>query len=131
VTLHRRFIVFATVGGFASVAHYGVLIALVESQAMGPVAATLCGFVAGGVVSYVLNRRHTFRSDRPHRAAVPRFAVIAGVGFALTGALMALLNGRLGIPYLAAQLVTTGIVLLWTFSANRWWTFRTVPAAGP
>jgi putative flippase GtrA len=127
VTLQRQFLAFSAVGVLAGVAHYGVLIALVETATLGPVAATLCGFLAGAAVSYGLNRRLTFRSDRPHRAAVPRFLAIAGVGFLLTGALMALFTGSLGLPYLPAQLVTTGIVLLWTFSANRWWTFR-VPA---
>jgi putative flippase GtrA len=127
LTLHRQFLRFAGVGALAAVAHYGTLIALVESGALDPVTATLCGFIAGAAISYGLNRRVTFRSDRPHRAALPRFLVIAGVGFVLTGALMALLNGRAGLPYLVAQVATTGLVLLWTFSANRWWTFR-VPA---
>jgi putative flippase GtrA len=30
----------------------------------------------------------------------------------------------LGAPYLPAQLVTTGIVLVWSFLANKMWTFR-------
>jgi putative flippase GtrA len=47
-------------GAGAAVAHYGVLIALVELFAVHPVPATLTGFVAGGVVSYALNRRFTF-----------------------------------------------------------------------
>ena len=39
-------------------------------------------------------------------------------------ALIALaLTAWLGAPYLPAQLVTTGIVLFWSFLANRVWTF--------
>jgi putative flippase GtrA len=30
----------------------------------------------------------------------------------------------LGAPYLPAQLVTTGIVLFWSFVAHKLWTFR-------
>ena len=29
-----------------------------------------------------------------------------------------------GIPYIPAQVLTTGVVLLWSFGANRFWTFR-------
>lgn len=120
----RQFSAFFGVGIVAAVVHYGTLIALVEGAHTGPVAATLAGYVLGGIVSYALNRRFAFESDRPHSEATWRFAVVAGVGFVLTGFLMAGLNGRLGLPYLLAQVMTTGIVMLWSFAANRWWTFR-------
>lgn len=127
MTLRRQFMSFAGVGLLAAVFHYGLLIGLVEAGVLEPVAATLCGFIAGGLVSYALNRSLTFRSDRPHRAALPRFLLIAGGGFALTGLLMGVFHTWLGLAYLPAQFVVTGIVLLWTFSANRLWTFRHVP----
>jgi putative flippase GtrA len=53
----------------AAVAHYGVLIGLVELAGAHPVPATLTGFVAGGVVSYLLNRRFTFAATRSHADA--------------------------------------------------------------
>jgi putative flippase GtrA len=31
---------------------------------------------------------------------------------------------RWHLPYLPAQFLTTGIVLVWSFSAQKWWTFR-------
>lgn len=114
---------FVMVGLAAAVAHYGVLIGLVERALWTPVVATLCGYVAGGIVSYVLNRRLTFASRRDHRDAIWRFAVVAGVGFLLTGLLMALFVNRWGAPYLPAQVLTTGCVLVWSFLAHKIWTF--------
>jgi putative flippase GtrA len=131
MSLTRQFSAFAIVGLFAAVAHYGALVALVEGFAWGAVPATLVGYVAGGIVSYILNRRHTFASDRPHEEATWRFAAVAGVGFCLTWICMEILNGRLGVQYLLAQIVTTGVVLLWSFSANKFWTFGTGGPAGP
>jgi putative flippase GtrA len=119
----RQFSAFFGVGLVAAVVHYGTLIGLVEGAGAGPVPATLAGYVLGGVVSYLLNRRHVFASDRPHREATWRFAVVAGVGFVLTGLLMALLTGPVALPYLPAQVLTTGVVMLWSFAANRRWTF--------
>jgi putative flippase GtrA len=121
--LARQFATFSGVGLVAAVAHFGVLIALVEGTGMDAVRAALAGFIAGAVVSYVLNRRLTYRSDRPHREATWRFAVVAVVGFLLTWAFMAAFTRGLGAPYLPAQLATTGIVLFWTFVANKLWTF--------
>ncbi len=86
----------------------------------------LAGYVLGGIVSYALNRRYAFRSDRPHREATWRFALVAGVGFVLTGAAHGAVQRPLGLPYLPAQVLTTGVVLLWSFGANRFWTFRPV-----
>jgi hypothetical protein len=65
---------------------------------LDPVAASVIGYACGGVVSYTLNRRHTFASDRPHAQAVWRFALVAGLGLVLTGLLMALLSRGLGLP---------------------------------
>ena len=50
-------------------------------QVFQPVPATLCGYLVGGVIGYLLNRRHTFASDRPHAEAGWRFALVTFVGF--------------------------------------------------
>ena len=42
---------------------------------------------------------------------------------------MWLLAAKLGLHYLLAQLVTTGLVLVWTFAGNRFWTFADRRAA--
>ena len=119
----RQFALFCLVGAAAAAAHYGVLIGLVEGAGAGPVPATLAGYVVGGAISYGLSRRHVFASARAHRDALWRFAVVAGVGFALTWLIMAGLTGRAGLPYLLAQVLTTGVVLVWSFLAHRFWTF--------
>lgn len=121
--LARQLSAFALVGLLAALAHYGALVALVELAGWRAVPATLVGYVAGGLVSYALNRSVTFASDRPHQEAGWRFAVVAGIGFVLTFGFMHLFVERLGAPYLPAQLVTTGIVMIWSFLANRLWTF--------
>ena len=121
--LARQFTAFFGVGLVAAVAHYGLLVALVEGGGLHPVPATLAGYVAGGLVSYALNRRHTYTSRRPHREATWRFALVAFVGFLLTWLFMHAFTIRLGAPYLPAQLVTTGIVMLWSFLAHKAWTF--------
>ena len=123
--LSRQFLWFLVAGGAATVVHYGVLVALVESGATGPVAGALAGYLCGGVVSYALNRRLAFRSERRHREAIWRFAVVAGVGFGLTGLAMAAFTARLGWPYLPSQVLTTGLVMFWSFAAHRLWTFGT------
>ncbi len=120
----RQFTTFFGVGLVSACAHFGVLIGLVELFDFRPVPATLAGYTAGGVLSYILNRRITYASDRPHAEATWRFAVVAAIGLFLTWAFMALFIGLLGPAfYIPAQLVTTGIVLVWHFVAHKLWTF--------
>jgi len=121
--LTRQFAAFFGVGLAAALAHYGLLILLVEAGGSHPVPATLVGYVAGGSVSYGLNRRHTYKSSRPHREATWRFALVAFVGFLLTWLLMHVLVEWLGGPYLPAQIMTTGVVMMWSFMAHKIWTF--------
>jgi len=59
----------------------------------------------------------------PHEAAVSRFMLVAAVGFGLTYIFMSLFVHAAGIPYVLAQMATTGIVMLWSFTAHRLWTF--------
>jgi len=119
----RQVLAFGGAGIAAAIVHYGTLISLVETGMAPPVPATLAGYLFGGVVSYALNRRHTYRSDRPHEEAGWRFAVVAAVGFLLTWLLMHVFVDNLAQPYLPAQLLTTALVLVWSFSAHKWWTF--------
>lgn len=121
--LLRQIAAFGGVGLVAMACHYGVLIALVEGLHLAPVPATLAGYVAGGIVSYLLNRRHTFGSDAPHGEAGVRFALVACAGFGLTWMLMHLLTQSLAAPYLAAQVLTTALVMVWSYAAHRLWTF--------
>jgi len=121
--LARQFAAFFGVGLVAAVVHYGLLIGLVEAWRVDPVTAALAGYVAGGVVSYWLNRQFTYRSDRPHAEATWRFALVAAVGFFLTWGFMHAFTRWFGLPYLQAQIITTAIVLFWSFLAHKLWTF--------
>jgi putative flippase GtrA len=120
----RQLLTFGGAGIAAVIVHYSALIGLVQTGTLDAVPAALCGYVAGGGVSYALNRRHTYRSDRPHQEAAWRFAVVATVGFLITWAVMHVLVDRWSLPYLLAQVLTTGLVMMWSFSAHKWWTFR-------
>lgn len=121
--MFRQLATYASVGVAATLVHYAILIGLVEAGGWRAVPATLCGYVAGGVVAYVLNRRHTFASDRPHEEAGWRFALVAFAGFCVTFVLMSLFVDRWGAPYLPAQAATTVLAMFVTFALNRAWTF--------
>lgn len=118
-----RFIRYASAGAIGTSVHYVTLIALVQGALARPVAASTAGALAGAVVNYLLNHRFTFRSDRAHAHAAPRFAVVTGAGVVLNAVVLALVLSLLGTHYVVAQVVATGVVLVCGYLANRAWTF--------
>ncbi len=127
--LTRRLIVrqlssYAAVGGAAAIADYALMIFLREVLAVPVVICALGGYTLGSLVSYCLNRAFTFETNRSHRSASIRFALICAMGFTLTGLLMALFAETLHIPYVIARIQTTALVFLFNFLSHRLWTFR-------
>lgn len=123
VRLARQFSRFFGVGLAAMVVHYGAMVLLVEAFRFDEVRAAVTGYTLGGFASYALNRKFTYDTERSHAAAAWRFAVVAAIGLLITWAFMALFNRYWGWHYVLSQLITTGIVMMWSFFAHKYWTF--------
>ena len=85
--------------------------------------AALIAYCCGGLISYTLNRTHTFDSDRTHLEAGWRFAAVMAIGFSLTGVFVWLFADRMGLPPMVARMLSTGIVFFWNYLAHKMWTF--------
>jgi putative flippase GtrA len=103
--------------------HFAILTLLVQAGALTPVPASCIGALAGASVSYLFNRRYTFRSTRRHHEALPRFLLLAAAAFVLNAALLAAILRLLPVHYLVAQAITTACVIALTFGGGRFWVF--------
>jgi putative flippase GtrA len=122
--LIQQFIRFSGVGVISTLGHYGLLISLVQGLDVAPVTASAAGALLGAWINYSLNYRFTFRSAKQHRESLTKFAVVATVGLLLNTALMWVGVVLINAHYLISQVATTLTVLVWSFTANRCWTFR-------
>lgn len=111
-------------GGIATASHYVTTIALVELAGVAPLAASATGFAVGAGVKYWLNYFVAFRSAERHSAAVPRFAVTLVAMFALNAAFFTLFHQWLGLHYMFAQVLTTGMLIPPGYLMSRLWVFR-------
>ena len=123
MSLPRQISTFFGVGLVSIVADYGVFALLSEVFAVNPVMAAQAGYLVGGLVNYLLNRAHTFTTDRSHVQAGLRFAGVMAVGFSLTGLFMWVFTQQIGVPGILSRVITTGIVFCWNFGAHKLWTF--------
>jgi len=119
-----KLLVFSAVGAIGATAHYLVLIVVHESLGIHPVIASAIGAIAGAFVNYLLNYHVTFESDIAHEAVMPKFYLIATVGFLFNVLIMWLMVHQYEIHYVGSQLVATGVVLAWGFVGNSIWTFK-------
>jgi putative flippase GtrA len=118
-----QFVNFACVGAIATALQYLVLIALVQFGDIGPVPASGVGYAAGAGINYLINYHYTFASQRSHFQAMLKFFTVAIIGLMLNSLIVAVATEKLLLHYLPAQVIATGLVLMWNFVANRVWTF--------
>jgi len=126
-----QFVCYAAVGVTGTVAHYAVMIGSVQVLQAKPVVASAAGFMIGALVNYIANYHITFQSRKRHDEAMVKFFSVAVAGLALNTTVMICATDLLRLHYLMAQVIATGVVLGWNFTANRFWTFRDAAHASP
>ena len=121
----RQFVKFALVGVINTLTSTSVYLLATRSFGWHPLSANALAFVVAVTVSYVLNKRWTFRDPRRdyHRQYV-QFFTVSTIGFSLSEGIIWLVHSVMGIHDLVAFGTAVVIVLFWNFTANRLWTFR-------
>jgi putative flippase GtrA len=128
VALGHKFVRFLIVGGVATIIQYSALIGMVERWHWNAVVASSLGYLLSAIANYLLNYYFTFRSDNQHRVAIARFAAVAAAGFVLNALIMELLAGKLHVPYVLSQILSTAVTLIWNYWANSKWSFGRQPS---
>jgi putative flippase GtrA len=121
--LKNQFLRFALVGTAATITTYAILIIGVEGLHINAVTASVTGYLLGIGVNYFLNYRYTFGSDQHHHVVIPKFLAVMMVGMFINAAVMYTGTNWLGFHYMLAQLAAVVIVLMLSFTANRFWAF--------
>jgi putative flippase GtrA len=121
--LKNQFLRFALVGSAATITTYAILIVGVEGLHINAVAASVTGYLLGIGVNYFLNYRYTFGSDQHHHVVIPKFLAVMMVGMFINAAVMYTGTNWLGFHYMLAQLAAVVVVLMLSFTANRFWAF--------
>lgn len=79
----------------------------------------------GALVNHELNRVFIFTlTDRSRLNTLFRFLIIAVLGFMLNFCIMILMVNFTEIYYLLCQIAATLVVVILTFTLNKFWTFQ-------
>lgn len=139
-----RFIRYSIVGGVGALVDFTVLNLLITVFSVSSVIASVFSFLAAVVSNFTWNRFWTYPDSRSKRVSrqIMEFAAVSVVGLAIRTPVYALLEQTFTrmLARLALQLplsyeflgrnmalaTVIGIVMLWNFIVNRFWTFSDV-----
>lgn len=107
-----------------------IYLALEALGAVPEFAATLA-FILGTAWTYVANRQWSFKSDRRHTTAAPRYVATYLIGYALTVGTLSFTHRILGWPHYMGQLFAIGIAAVAIFVLLKVWVFRLEAAQTP
>lgn len=118
------FFKYCVVGVMGTAIDLLVVILLVELFDFHPVLAAFFGFLLAVTNNFFLNKIWTFQNrSKNYRKLWIKFFLVSSVGLAMTIALMYMFWEIFHIDYRIAKLLTSAIVLVWNFLANKFWTF--------
>jgi len=114
---------FGLTGTVATLAYAGSTIALVRYDLLGPVSATIVGYLVGAIISYLGHLHFSFRVEPDHRTFVWRFVVTAAITFPVTIIVTYLVADLLHWPYQIAIAIVTVLNPAIGYLCFRFWVF--------
>ena len=119
-----QFIKFCVVGGTGVVVDFGITFLFKEKLKLNKYIANSQGFMAAASTNYLLNRWWTFRSHDPDVAQqYVQFVGISAIGLILNNIIIYLLNDKARLNFYLSKLIAIGLVTLWNFFMNYYFTF--------
>jgi putative flippase GtrA len=122
--LVAQFVKFGIVGVSNTLIFFALYTLLWKVFGVWYVAASGIGFAVGAVNGFLWNRAWTFRGHVGDALTPVRWFVVQTSGLLVDLGLVYLLVDGAGLGKLSGQALTTLIVTVLTFFANRAWTFR-------
>ena len=119
-----QFIKFCVVGSTGVVVDFGITFLFREKLKLNKYIANSLGFMAAASTNYLLNRWWTFRSHDPEVAQqYVQFVGISAIGLILNNIIIYLLNDKARLNFYLSKLIAIGLVTLWNFFMNYYFTF--------
>lgn len=110
-------------GGTAALCHFSVLILLVEFTTVNATLATMIGFCLAVLVNYTMQFHWTFELSGPHSRILTRYVITTFAMLGVNTIIFWMLNAKLDIMYVLAQVIATGVVTIMNFLINKHFIF--------
>lgn len=124
LTFLAKFLKFGVVGASGLIVDFGFTILCKEVLRIQKYVANAIGFVLASSSNYYLNRIWTFESKNPAIGVeFSEFFLISLIGLGLNTLILYILVSRYKKKFYISKAIAIGIVTLWNFFANAFFTF--------
>ncbi|MBP5190678.1 MAG: GtrA family protein [Bacteroidales bacterium] len=119
-----KFLKFCIVGFSGTAIDFGLTWLCKEIFKVPKFLANAIGFVVAATNNYILNRIWTWGSTNEHIGVeYTKFFVVSLIGLGLNTLILYLFNEKLKFNFYISKVFATGVVMLWNFFANNFFTF--------
>lgn len=124
-----KFLKFCVVGVSGTVIDFGLTWLCKEIFKIPKFVANAIGFVVAATSNYILNRIWTWGSTDPQVGVeYVKFFGVSLIGLGLNTLILYLLHEKLKLNFWISKAFATGVVMVWNFLANHFFTFAAVAA---
>jgi putative flippase GtrA len=103
---------------------------LVDVYSYPVISSAIISFILAATNNFIFNQLWTFKDeketklDKKYHIKYLKFMIISTIGLCFTVILMYILHNVLFLWYILAKIMTSAVVLLWNYYANKNWTFK-------
>lgn len=122
-----KFLKFCVVGFSGTVIDFGLTWLCKEIFKIPKFLANAIGFVVAATSNYILNRIWTWGSTNEQVGVeYVKFFAVSLIGLGLNTLILYIFNEKLKFNFYLSKVFATGVVMLWNFFANNFFTFAGV-----
>ncbi|MCR4816893.1 MAG: GtrA family protein [Bacteroidales bacterium] len=119
-----KFLRFCAVGVSGTAIDFGLTWLCKEIFKIPKFISNAIGFVVAATSNYILNRIWTWGSTNEHIGAeYTKFFVVSLIGLGLNTLILYVLHEKMKWNFYLSKVFATGVVMLWNFFANNFFTF--------
>ncbi len=119
-----KFLKFCAVGVSGTAIDFGLTWLCKEIFKIPKFIANAIGFVVAATNNYILNRIWTWGSTNEQIGIeYTKFFVVSLIGLGLNTLILYIFNEKFKMNFYVSKVIATGVVMLWNFFANNYFTF--------
>lgn len=123
----KQFLKFSIVGGSSAMINFFILFVFTQWVGVWYLYSSIIAYVLSAIFNFTSNKFWTFRNKERGRVVVRqavKFSIVISIGLAFNTFIIYLLTETQGFDYRISWVFATGVVTIWNYSFNRFWTFR-------
>ena len=120
----NKLIAYGIIGLLGTLIHFTSLVFFVEIINLDPVLSSSIGFILTIIVSFILNKKFTFKvKTRSNSILFIKYTIVSFTGFFINSLIMYSTVHLLSIHYSIGQAIVVIVLPISNFLLNNYWTF--------